>query len=428
MGTGTKQIATWNDINSNKRKGYKIGVECVTKKDVNSIEGLTVTEAYDNKTVSSYYAGDPTTGACTITSGNSSITPSDGTVSTVLSRNTLFGMTSSTRMYVNSGSNSSVNVVWGASGSVNLTTAQDYMTNCLFYSNCTVQVGVQYTWIMQLECILGHSTGIITSSTGCKLMGQSGIGRGVFDIAIIDRTNNTILRKYQQPFEDGTIVINEPFSSPSSNICLCFVPLQYQMTGNIIQTTSTSQNQYIFWGYRLLTNTLSGQLSYYPTDTKLVQYKDVTRTSISFNFYYGIYNNKSSNAKLDSVDVYISTSPTTSSGTWTKIGSVDPGTVNKTKTGYISCTIPSSIDLSQTYYLKVTCGNTTYNQDWYTMWGNSANIKTVSDWTFRGSAKSMTISGGVAVNSTGAAVLNSTKYSGGYYGRTASVAALFKIQ
>lgn len=427
MGTGTRQIATWNDINSNKRKGYKIGVECVTKKDVNSIEGLTVTEAYDNKTVSSYYAGNPTTGACTITVGNYSTTPSDGTVSTVLSGNTLFGMTSSTRVYVNSSSNSSVNVVWGANGSISLTTAQDYMSNCLFYSNCTVNVGVQYTWIMQLECVLGHSSGPITSSTGCMLMGQNGIGRGVFDIAIIDRTNNTILRKYQSPFEDGTIIINESFSSPSSNICLCFVPLQYQMTGNILTDLGTT-NQSIFWGYRLLTNTLSGQLSYYPTDTKLVQYKDVTRTSISFNFYYGIYNNKSSNAKLDSVAVYISTSSDPSSGTWTKIGSVDPGTVKSIKTGYISCTIPSSIDLSKTYYLKVTCGNTTYNQDWYTMWDNSANIKTVSGWTFRGSAKSMTISGGVVVNSNGAAVLNSTKYSGGYYGRTASVAALFKIQ
>lgn len=427
MGTGTRQIATWNDINNTKRKGYNSGVECVTKKDVNSIEGLTVTESYDNKTVSSYYAGNPTTGACTITAGNSAMTPSDGTVSTVLSGNTLFGMTSSTRMYINSSSNSSVNVVWGANGSMNLTTAQDYMTNCLFYSNCTVQVGVQYTWIMQLECILGHSTGIITSSTGCTLMGQSGIGRGVFDIAIIDRTNNTILRKYQEPFEDGTILISEPFSSPSSNICLCFVPLQYQMTGNIVQTTSTSQNQYIFWGYRLLTNTLSGQLSYYPTDTKLVQHKDITRTSISFNLYYGIYNNKSSNAKLDNVTVYISTSANPSSGTWTKIGSVDPGTVDSTKTGYISCTIPTSIDLSQSYYLKVTCGNTTYNQDWYTMWGNNASIKTISGWLSKGSAKSAT-SEVVSVTTTGKGVLNNTTYSGGYYGRTASVAALFKIQ
>lgn len=427
MGTGTRQIATWNDINSNKRKGYNSGVECVTKKDVNSIEGLTVTESYDNKTVSSYYAGNPTTGACTITAGNYSITPGNDTISTVLSGNTLFGMTNSTRISANSTSNSSVNVIWGASGSMSLTTAQDYMSNCLFYSNCTVDVGVQYTWTMQLECILGHSSGLITSSTGCTLMGQSGIGQGVFDIAIIDRTNNTILRKYQEPFEDGTIVISEPFSSPSSNICLCFVPLQYQMTGNIIMDTGTYQ--YIFWGYRLLTNTLSGQLSYYPTDTKLVQYKDITRTSISFNFYYGIYNNKSSNAKLDSVAVYISTSSDPSSGTWTKIGSVDPGTVDSTKTGYISCTIPTSIDLSQTYYLKVTCGTTTYNQDWYTMWGNSANIKTISGWTSRGSAKSMTLGGsGVAVNYTGAAVLNNTSYSGGYYGRTASVAALFKIQ
>lgn len=427
MGTGTRQIATWNDINSNKRKGYKSGVECVTKKDVNSIEGLTVTESYDNKTVSSYYAGNPTTGACTITAGNYSTSPSHGTVSTVLSGNTLFGMTYSSRIYVNSSSNSSVTVVWGASGSMSLTTAQDYMSNCLFYSNCTVQVGVQYEWIMQLECVLGHSSGIITSSTGCTLMGQSGLGRGVFDIAIIDRTNNTILRKYQEPFEDGTIVISEPFSSPSSNICLCFVPLQYQMTGNIIMDMVT--DQYIFWGYRLLTNTLSGQLSYYPTDTKLVQYKDITRTNISFNFYYGIYNNKSSNAKLDSVAVYISTSSNTSSGTWTKIGSVDPGTVDSTKTGYISCTIPASIDLSQTYYLKVTCGTTTYNQDWYTMWGNSANIKTVSGWTSRGSAKSMTLGGGgVGLNTTGAGVLNNTSYSGGYYGRTAAHAALFKIQ
>lgn len=98
-------------------------------------------------------------------------------------------------------------------------------------------------------------------------------------------------------------------------------------------------------------------------------------SSSSLNVYYGISNRKSSSAKLDEVTVYIGTSQ---SGPWTYIGSIDPGSVSGTRTGYISCSIPSSVDRSKSLYLRVYCGDTAFKQDWHTVFCPSNQVGTIT--------------------------------------------------
>lgn len=105
------------------------------------------------------------------------------------------------------------------------------------------------------------------------------------------------------------------------------------------------------------------------TTNQCVRWSHITLSSVSLNVYYGISNRKSSSAKLDEVTVYIGTSQ---SGPWTRIGSIDPGAVSGTKTGSISCSIPSSIDKSKSLYLRVYCGDTALKQDWYTVFCTSS--------------------------------------------------------
>lgn len=98
-----------------------------------------------------------------------------------------------------------------------------------------------------------------------------------------------------------------------------------------------------------------------------------------FNIYYGIYNNKDSSVTLDYLKVQIAPNPYTS---WTQVGSINPGTIASysTKTGIISCTIPSSIDLTNpNYRLRLFCGNTLYTQQWYFCWRDYDNITTLPD-------------------------------------------------
>lgn len=103
---------------------------------------------------------------------------------------------------------------------------------------------------------------------------------------------------------------------------------------------------------------------------KCVQYQDITMKGGTFPCMYYIYNNKSISAKLDYVKARISLTSTIGQGTWTDVGNVSIGTVDSTKSGTITCTLPASIDLSKQYYFYVECGNTNNNQQWYGGWGS----------------------------------------------------------
>lgn len=121
-----------------------------------------------------------------------------------------------------------------------------------------------------------------------------------------------------------------------------------------------TKSEIVGWGL-----TVSGTYSNY----KCVKWSDISKPSsnTSLTIYYGIYNNKSSSAKLDNIIAYIGHS---TSGPWTEIGRSSLGSISSTKTGTISCSIPVSFDLSKQCYIRIYAGATAFKQYWYYKIGN----------------------------------------------------------
>lgn len=121
------------------------------------------------------------------------------------------------------------------------------------------------------------------------------------------------------------------------------------------------------------------------TSTDIDDTKCVTNVTSGFTenqsitIYYGIFNNKGTQAKLDYVSVQISTSSDPNSGTWHELKKVNPGYIsgNSKKTGSITFNLatdkPSGFYFLATaqYYLCVRAGDTNNNQKWERGWGNS---------------------------------------------------------
>lgn len=115
--------------------------------------------------------------------------------------------------------------------------------------------------------------------------------------------------------------------------------------------------------------------------------KCVTNNAFSLNLvqeikiYYGILNYTATPAYLDYLTVELSTSNSSSSGTWKSIGSINPGTIKAwdTKTGYVSCKVSNygTIDMKTQYYLRVRCGNTAFATKWYWDLGDSSRLTSV---------------------------------------------------
>lgn len=99
----------------------------------------------------------------------------------------------------------------------------------------------------------------------------------------------------------------------------------------------------------------------------------------NITIYYGIYNEKSSDAKLDYVSVQISTSSNPNSGTWYELKKANPGTISGwgKKTGSITFNLstdcPSGFTFNPLtqYYLCVRAGDTNQNQKWDYSWFDS---------------------------------------------------------
>ena len=100
----------------------------------------------------------------------------------------------------------------------------------------------------------------------------------------------------------------------------------------------------------------------------------------NLTFYYGIHNNKSSNAKLDYVVIDLSTSSSATSGTWYEIGRSDPGSVSSYKRGTISCDLTKhpNFNINTHYYVRARCGNSNFKQTWYWDIGDRDNFSLYS--------------------------------------------------
>lgn len=166
---------------------------------------------------------------------------------------------------------------------------------------------------------------------------------------------------------------------------------------------------------------------------RLVKCDALSRNQDNVTIYFGIWNDKSSNAKLDLIDVEISTSSDASSGTWTDISSnknQTPGTVAAIYTGTVPFTIPSTYNLATTqYYIRILCGDTDKPQDWSYTWGNSSNIKNLTyGSTSKVQRKYTNAIPLQRTSSTGDSILMDGEHFGGNYGRSNLKAACFKIK
>ena len=121
-----------------------------------------------------------------------------------------------------------------------------------------------------------------------------------------------------------------------------------------------TKSEIVGWGL-----TVSGSYS----SNQCVKWSDISKSSsnIPLTIYYGIYNDKSSSAKLDNIIAYIGPS---SSGPWTEIGRTSLGSISSTKTGTISCSIPASFDLSKACHIRIYVGATALKQYWGYKIGN----------------------------------------------------------
>lgn len=224
------------------------------------------------------------------------------------------------------------------------------------------------------------------------------------------------------PYVDN-ISENITFSSPTSRIKLyCIVA---SVSGNFYMRDSSEY----YVGFRLsVSDSIEYNDSYYDSVYKLAQYQDIYHLPNSqFTIYFGIWNNKSSNAKLNSVEVKIKKK---SESSWTTIGTTSVGTVKSTLTGSVNCTLPSNFNPAVAYDLCVTCGQTTYKQSWHSGWGNSSSITSGQTFTLYSSSAKTGSTGAVDLNSSSVNSVLSNFYNSGSStrnGRSTTRAALFRI-
>lgn len=149
-------------------------------------------------------------------------------------------------------------------------------------------------------------------------------------------------------------------------------------------------NQIATWGdvSSLFADNVASSLTRCPTRTELtdkgytvsgtyasdqcVKWADISLVyPVKFNLYYAVWNNKDSNAVGINVEVYLRDK---SSGSWVQVGEKDIGNVSSVKSGYVSCSIPSSVDLSVEKEIRVYFGRTALDQYWQYAYGDSSNI------------------------------------------------------
>lgn len=154
-----------------------------------------------------------------------------------------------------------------------------------------------------------------------------------------------------------------------------------------------------------------------------VKYSDLKRSNISFKAYFGVWNDLGS--KINNLKIEAAISTDTTSNTWTSIGSTTIDIKSNSKRAdSFTCTIPSSIDLSKTYYLSVYCGSTSSTKSWSTKIAkNDAATMGAAGYTYVGDVTSARIYFGELVDILSSQVAGSNNKL-----RTENKAALFRIQ
>lgn len=445
MGKANTQIATRDNVNSKRHGAFITGTsggtymkKCVTRKAVTDIEYLAATNRTNTSKIlfdTNYYGWyDQHQNIMTVTrSSTSSGIYYINAENIYIYRNTY---NQQSVAYVNipfSSYNSVSTSVTLLSNWPNSGGTSNYENVALFSKRLT---NVPTNTIITINYTCSVNGNVSDSSFSNGIGNVSSVppynSNIVMGIVVTDDTGYVIASKSSSTIYNSSSYINSfSFSSTNSTINIYFI------FPEITISFYSPDEQY----YTGLDVTIAVDMeyyeSYYDQSYKCVQYQDINRIGGTFPCKCFIYNNKSSNAKLDYVKARVSLTSTVGQGTWTDIGSVDPGTVNKTWSGTITCTLPASIDLSKQYYLYVECGYTNANQQWYGGWGTGGANSNASiycgkqTWGYTPVVPLNSVTGGVAVKN----VLNYCYISSaagsmcpGLQGRTSTRTALFRIE
>jgi hypothetical protein len=405
MGTATNQIATRNDINAGKRRlAYDIDktgsynmYKCPTKGEINQIEFLdvkntsTVTSentywnagsaiwSYRSMTIESY-----STTTNSYVSGGIPITPSNYEYCPMIITN------SSPGYYYHSSVSQIFNISFNASvDDLDFNEFDNVEANSLCYKTISVTPGkytnlrINYSTIAYANTKSAQSNysfnGVVTPQNDDK-------GFGII-IALVDSNSEVIQLSDIDDFVGTSSYTNISFTPTTSSITIYIIPRYIDVSFY----PTVSGNLYVGVGFNLGVKTTIYD-SYYDTNSKLAQYEDIGEDSArKFGVYYGVWNNKSTPARVDYAKVLINTTSDTSATDWTEIGRVTLSDIAGPgyRSGVITCTLPTNVNLATTqYYLVVKVGDTLNNQDFYGGWGNAKEDvnykhcrKSTSGWT-----------------------------------------------
>lgn len=436
MGIANKQIATRANVNSKRLGAFVTSTnggtymkKCVTKKAVTDIQYLqvndreTTTTVYPTEKNSTFGGSSPQVSMSIRQNGtyNTSLSSSNITVDTYYHKIwcLMYG-------YVSASSSNYVSLSYSA----NWPTTANAKYYALYKRTLTVPTNQLLT--LNLQCsIMGAVSDSASGYAGANNFYASSVTW--YPGVIITNSDDSYCIASISPAYSSRDIYNDSiaFTSNYSTINVYF------LISSISMTFSPSYEEY-YAGFVVDCNmNLTYKDSYYDQTYKLAQYQDIAATGGTFSCSYYIYNNKSSNAKLDWVKCYVGATSDPTKGTWTEVGSTTQGTVDSTASGSVLCTIPSSKISSTQQWFHARCAYTNLNQNWYGGWGTGgANYNATTScgkqtWGYTPAVP--------LTSPTGATVLNYNliRYpdgvSMGYilkgiYGQTSTRVALFRIE
>lgn len=420
------KIATKSYVNNNVRiNAFNSSLnECVTKSDITTIEFLEAQDRIIASNITMTKGNYATTGFLSVDTNAGS---GNGRCSIVGTSNAVVLRLGTP---ISTGSSGNISLEY-ESDSMNTSVGSEIINNAILVSTVTVDVGMVCTWQYQLDIEPCRNSSVISSPNTVATIPPYLVSELHYMVFVLDGDTNTLLttptnkRETGIGFYSGSVT----FTTIGTTVKLAIIPMKYVCTCS--NTNLNTATYYYGLSFRLENCVFSKQESYYDSTSKCVQEQDVKKkTGSTFTMYYGIWNAKSgTQAKLDYVSVQIKK---TTDSSWTEIGVVNIGNVEKsgTLTGSVTCTIPATYDPSVLYDVQVFCGDTNSNQDWQAMWGNSANIKSLSGWSTATKTDRLALKNSSYFNGSGStSTLNNFDYPsiGSHRGRSSTYAACFKI-
>ena len=435
MGTANTQIAKYaNVVNKRIHPGFSglastTATKCVIKSNLEAVEFL---EAKDRTvTTNPYYATPSNFGLGVIPTlklvNNGYTTNQPILSSNIYNTTTTYEQSSyahcAVRATTSIAAYSSVTVTLGASWPQ---TTEDPGHCSMFYKQLTgIKTGlVQLSYTISFEGICGNSP--TTQSSSGNLVTNGVSNASITAGAIVTDANGQIIGQRTPTSYNGNLITDSfTFTANTSTINVYIIIPTVSFTFAAPQTST-----YAGVKFRATSNVIS-YASRYDLDTKCVQYQDINHPSgKQFTIYYGVWNNKGSNAKLNNLYVQIKK---TSESSWTTIGTATlPSSLNSTTTGSVTCTLPASYDPKLQYDFRVTAGQTNANQKWYYRWGSQSSLSSSGySWTYYGKVQTGVCTNADGLNTHSAySTLRNYNYSSSNLsrGRSASQAALFCIE